>query len=62
MAKGYWIAVGAKPLHVVNETFYSIPTDDANFILLGSSDLRGIYDTMITYKKGGPMAVCRPPL
>ena len=30
MAKGYWIAIGAKPLHVIDETFYSIPTDGAN--------------------------------
>ena len=31
MAKGYWIAVGAKPLHVVDDSFCSIPTS-------GSSD------------------------
>ena len=30
-ATGYWIAVGAKLLHVVNETFCSIPIDGANF-------------------------------
>ena len=29
-AKGYHIIFGAKPLHVVNETFCLIPTDDAN--------------------------------
>ena len=29
VAKGYWIAIGAKPLHVVDETFYSITTDNA---------------------------------
>ena len=27
---GYWIVVGAKPLHVVDETFCSNPTNDAN--------------------------------
>ena len=31
VAKGYWIAVGAKPLHVIDETFCSIPTKGANF-------------------------------
>ena len=30
-AKGYWRAVRAKPLHVVDETFCLIPTNDANF-------------------------------
>ena len=30
VAEGYWIAVGAKPIHVVDDTFCSIPTDDAN--------------------------------
>ena len=29
-AKGYRIIFEAKPLHVVNETFCLIPTDDAN--------------------------------
>ena len=28
-AEDYWITVGAKPLHVVDETFCSIPTDGA---------------------------------
>ena len=30
-ATGYWIAIGAKLLHVVDETFCSIPIDGANF-------------------------------
>ena len=30
VANGYWIAFGAKPLHVVDETFCSILTDRAN--------------------------------
>ena len=30
VAKGYWKAVGAKLLHVVDETFCLIPTDDVN--------------------------------
>ena len=30
LLEGYWIVVGAKPLHVVDETFYSILIDDAN--------------------------------
>ena len=30
MEEGYWIAVGAKPLHVVDDTFYSVPTDSVN--------------------------------
>ena len=34
VGQGYWIAVGPKPLHVVDETFCSIPTDDANFCYL----------------------------
>ena len=29
-ATSYWIVVGAKLLHVINETFCSIPTDGAN--------------------------------
>ena len=28
--KGYWIAIGAKLLHIVDETFCSIPTYGAN--------------------------------
>ena len=34
VAKGYWKVVGAKLLHVVDVTFCSIPTDDANFCYL----------------------------
>ena len=30
VAKGYWITVGAKSLHVGDETFCSIPTNGAN--------------------------------
>ena len=30
MEEGYWIAVGAKPLHVVDDTFCSVPKDGAN--------------------------------
>ena len=30
VVEGYWIAVGAKPFHVVDETFCSVPTDDIN--------------------------------
>ena len=30
VAKGYWIVVGAKPLHVIDKTFCLISTDDAN--------------------------------
>ena len=30
VAEGYWITVGAKPSHVVDETFCSIPTYGAN--------------------------------
>ena len=30
VAEGYWIAVGAKPIHVVDENFCSIPIDGAN--------------------------------
>ena len=29
-AMGYWIAIGSKLLHVVDETFCSIPTDTTN--------------------------------
>ena len=31
MAEGYRITVRAKPLHVVDESFCSIPTDGANY-------------------------------
>ena len=31
MTKGYSKVVGAKLSHVVDETFYSIPTDGANY-------------------------------
>ena len=34
VAEGYWIAVGAKPSHVVDETFCSILIDIANFCYL----------------------------
>ena len=34
VAEGYWIAVGAKPLHIVDETFCSIPANGANFCYL----------------------------
>ena len=30
VVEGYWIVVGAKPLHIVDETFCSIPTNDTN--------------------------------
>ena len=30
-ATGHWIAIGAKLLHVADETFCSIPTDGANY-------------------------------
>ena len=30
MVEGYWIAIGAKPLHIVDENFCSIPTDGTN--------------------------------
>ena len=31
VAEVYWIVVRAKPLHVVDETFCSIPTDIVNY-------------------------------
>ena len=34
VAEGYWIAFGAKPLYVVDDTFCLIPTHDANFCYL----------------------------
>ena len=30
MVEGYWIAVRAKPLQIVYETFFLVPTDGAN--------------------------------
>ena len=47
MAKGYQKVVEAKLLHVVDEAFYLIPTDDVHqLLLLGSFDLRGINNVM----------------
>ena len=36
VAEGYWIAIGAKPLNVVDETFCSIPTYGTNCHYLDS--------------------------
>ena len=48
MVEGYWIAIRAKPLHVVDETFCSIPIDGANFCYL---------DRLIS---GASTAQCKP--
>ena len=63
MAEGYWITVGAKPSHIVDETFCSIPIYDANCYYLdpltfGASAAR----CKLAKQKGGPTTVCWSPL
>ena len=53
MAKGYWIVVGAKPLHVIDETFCSIPTDDANYRYLDRLTSETLAVRYKPTKKGG---------
>ena len=52
VAKGYWIAFGAKPLHVVDENFCSIPTDGANCRYLDRLTSRSSIEQYKPAKKG----------
>ena len=61
-ATSYWIAVGAKLLHVVDETFVSIPTNGANCRYLDCLTFGASATRYKPTKKRGPAAVCRPPL
>ena len=63
VAKGYWKAVGAKLLRVIDKTFCSIPIDDANCCYLdrltsGASTAQ----CKLAKENGGPVMVCCPPL
>ena len=62
VAKGYWIAFGAKPLHVIDETFCSISTNGANCHYQDRLTSRASAARYNPTKKGGLTAVCRPPL
>ena len=62
MAKGYCTAVRANPLHVVDETFFFIPTYSANCRYLDRLTFGASVAQFKPAKKGGPAAVCRPPL
>ena len=53
MEKGYWIAVGAKPLHVVDQTFCSIPTDSANYRHLDCLTFEALVAQCKLAKQGG---------
>ena len=56
VAKGYWKAVGAKPLPVVNETFCSVPTNDANCCYLDRLTSRALvarYKPTKNWVRGG---------
>ena len=52
VAKGYWIAVGAKPSPVVDERFCLIPTDDANCCYLNCLTFRASAAQCKPTKKG----------
>ena len=62
VAKGYWTAVGVKLLRVVDETFCSIHTNDANCCYLDRLTSEASVARYKPIKKGGPATVCRPPL
>ena len=60
MVKGYWTIIGAKPLQPVDETFYSLPTDNANCcyldcLTLGASTVQ-CEPTKGPSDNGGPTA------
>ena len=63
--KGYWIIVGAKPLYVIDETFCSIPTNDANYqymIRLTSEALVVWYKPAKSKGSGGGVPTASPML
>ena len=51
-ATGYWIEIVAKLLHVVDETFFSIPIDDANCHYLDRLTIRASVARCKPTKKG----------
>ena len=57
-AKVYWIVVKAKLLHVVDETFCSIPTYGANFCYLDPLTSGASLAQYKPVKKKGLEAVC----
>ena len=61
MAKGYWIAFGVKPLHIVDETFCLIPTETTivvTWIVLSPGHQR----RDVNLQKGDPAVVYRSSL
>ena len=61
-ATGCWIAVGAKLLYIVDETFCSIPTYGANCHYLDRLTSGASIARYKPAKKKGLAAVCRSPL
>ena len=60
VAKGYWIAVRAKPSPVVNETFCLIPTDGADCLYLDRLTSEASTTQCKPAKKGvGGRCACR---
>ena len=53
VTKGYWIAVGAKPLYVVDETFCSIPTNGTNCRYLDRLTFGALVTRCKPAKQGG---------
>ena len=62
VVEGYWIAVVAKPLHVVDENFCSVLTDDTNCKYLDRLSFGASTTQCKPAKNGGPTEVCRPSL
>ena len=62
VAKGYWKAVGAKLFHVVDKTFYLIPTDGGSCCHLDRLTSKASVERYRPTKNGGPTAVCQLPL
>ena len=63
--KGCWITVGAKPLHVIDETFGSIPTDGTKCRYLISLDFGasvGLRELAKKKKKGDGVPIASPML
>ena len=60
--KGYWKAIRAKLLHIVNETFYLILINGANCRYLDRQISGASAARCKLEKKTGTVAMCRPPL
>ena len=50
--EGYWIAFGAKPLHIIDEPFCSIPTNDTNCCYLDRLIFEALAERRKHEKKG----------